>query len=57
MDIPRYELEPLKTAVLQCKTNIINLEKAINAENVKIRELEVHIREWELYNEWLKTQE
>lgn len=50
MDRPQYELGPLREAVIQCKTNIVNFEKAIDKEKEKISEYEYFIKEWETYN-------
>jgi hypothetical protein len=57
MDKPQYELGPLREAVIQCKTNILYFERAIDKEKEKIAEYEHYINEWVTYNEWLKTQQ
>ena len=50
MDKPQYELEPLRDAVIQCRTNIVAFQKAISKEEAKIDELEGYIKKWTDYN-------
>ena len=50
MQKPQYELVPLRTAVIQCRTNIVAFQKAIADEENKIDELQGYIKQWEEYN-------
>ena len=50
MNKPSYELVPLRTAVVQCRTNIVAFQDAIAKEENKIDELQSYIRQWEEYN-------
>ena len=55
MQKPQYELVPLRTAVMQCRTNIVTFQDAITKEENKIDELLGYISKWNEYNEWLEN--
>lgn len=50
MKKPQYELGPLRTAVMQCQTNILAFRQGITKEETRMDELQSYIREWEEYN-------
>lgn len=55
MEKPKYELGPLRAAVIQARTNIDAFQRGIAREEEHIKELESYIEAWVEYNKWLSS--